>query len=232
MAPTAQALSRYFRVITVSLWPDPERAVDQIDGALDRAGVDRAVICGVSLGGAIALHYAATRPGRVSALVLTSTPGPRWKLDRIQAFCARYGAVTTPVFVVSSVVRLLPEVVRARGGWLPAVSFMVRHGMRVLTHPASPGRMRQRVLWWLAVDREADARQVSAPTLLITGERELDRVVPVDGSREYLGIISGSQLVRVENTGHIGLVTRADRFAEVVAEFVEHGQTVKAAGRR
>ena len=46
------------------------------DAVLDRAGLERAAICGISLGGMVALRYAAVRAGRVSALVLVSVPGP------------------------------------------------------------------------------------------------------------------------------------------------------------
>jgi pimeloyl-ACP methyl ester carboxylesterase len=220
MAPTVDALARHFTVITFSLCPDPRRAVEQIDEELDRAGVERAVICGVSLGGMIGLHYAARRPERVSALVLASTPGPRWTLDRVQAFCAKYGAVTAPVFVAAAIVRMFPEVARARGGWLRSLPFIAPHLWRVATHPASPRRMRQRVRWWLAIDRGADARQVTAPTLVVTGERDLDRVVPVDGSREYGALIAGAQVEVIGKTGHIGTITRAEEFAELVARFV------------
>lgn len=230
MLPTAHALSRYFRVITFTLCAEPEDAVDQIDGALDRAGIDRAVICGVSLGGMIAIHYAAKRPERVAALVLASTPGPTWQPDRIQAFCARYGAVTTPVFVAAAIVRMVPEVVRARGGWRKALPFMAAHGARVLTHPSSPSQMRKRIVWWLAMDRESEARSITAPTLIVTGERHLDRVVPAAGSCEYEALIPGARVQTLEATGHIGVITRAGRFAEMVNGFVANVADSRSGG--
>jgi pimeloyl-ACP methyl ester carboxylesterase len=221
MAPTVEALSKHFRVITFSLCRDPEQAVAQIDRELEVARIDRAVVCGVSLGGMIALHYAARRPARVAALVLASTPGPEWTPDRVQAFCARCGAVAAPIFFGTSVARMLPEVRRARGGWLAALPFIARHGGRVLAHPASPRRMRQRLAWWQAVDRGEEARCITAPTLVVTGARDLDRVVPVDGTREYARCIPNARVATLEDTGHIGVITRPDRFAEIVAGFVE-----------
>lgn len=41
---------------------------------MDAAGIERAVLCGVSMGGMVALHVAARAPERVSALVLANTP--------------------------------------------------------------------------------------------------------------------------------------------------------------
>ena len=101
MRPAAEALAARCRVITFSLCGDPgsgmrfdpsqrvENFARQIDAALDRSGLQRAAICGESLGGLIAVHYAATRPERVAALVLVSTPGPRWTPDRLQRLYAR-----------------------------------------------------------------------------------------------------------------------------------------------
>ena len=74
MRPAVDALAKHHRVITFSLcdertspFPcDPDRAFEnyiaQVDLALDRAGVDRAVIAGVSYGGLIAAEFAARHP--------------------------------------------------------------------------------------------------------------------------------------------------------------------------
>src|SRR5512138_1106003 len=40
----------------------------QLDAVLERAGLQQAALCGVSYGGLVAVHYAAQRPERVSAL--------------------------------------------------------------------------------------------------------------------------------------------------------------------
>jgi pimeloyl-ACP methyl ester carboxylesterase len=69
------------------------------------------------------------------------------------------------------------------------------------------------------VDFASDCSRILTPTQIVTGETELDRVVPVDSSREYLGAISGSQAVTIENTGHIGVATRPERFAQVVSDY-------------
>ena len=73
MRPAVDALARQHRVITYPLcdertspFPcDPSRAFEnyiaQVDLALDRAGVERPVIAGVSYGGLIAAEFAARR---------------------------------------------------------------------------------------------------------------------------------------------------------------------------
>ena len=58
------------------------------------------------------------------------------------------------------------------------------------------------------------------PTLLVTGEPRLDRVIPVESTREYIGLIPGVRYQMMERTGHLGLVTQPDRFARIVSDFV------------
>ena len=71
----------------------------------------------------------------------------------------------------------------------------------------------------MALSPSADCVKVGAPTLVVTGEPDLDRVVPTDGTREYIRAIPGAKHVLLERTGHIGLVTRPDRFADRVGDF-------------
>lgn len=238
MRPAVEALAARGRVITFSLCGDPgsEAAFDlsqgietftaQIDRTLDRAGLERAALCGVSLGGLIAARYAATRPDRVTALVLASAPGPGWTPDFVQRLCARLGLVATPLFAASAMWRMWPEVAAARGGWLPGLSWLAGHLLRrVLPAPASPRRMQRRLRLWLAADRLADCRAVAVPTLVISGDPRLDRVVPADSTREFATAIRGATFHTLERTGHIGLVTRPERFAEVVMTFARNAET-------
>lgn len=218
MSPAVEALAERCRVITFSLGADP---MWQIDEALDRAGLERAAICGVSLGGMIALRYAATKPARTSALVLVSTPGVAWTPTPEQAFYAKYWPIALPFFAVRAVGRLLPEVVSAKDSVVRGLTFAAAHGLRVVAHPASPRQMKLRFDRWLSPEREDHCRHVAAPTLVVTGERELDRVVPAGGTAEYGERIAGARVTVLERTGHIGLVTRPGRFAEIVASFVE-----------
>ena len=51
-----------------------DRMADDCLRVMDAAGIDRAALCGVSMGGMTALHVAARAPERVDALVLANTP--------------------------------------------------------------------------------------------------------------------------------------------------------------
>lgn len=61
-----------------------------LDALLDRAGIDRAVLLGTSLGGAAAVGYALERPARVQALVLASPAGAPLNDDDLAELKARF----------------------------------------------------------------------------------------------------------------------------------------------
>jgi len=242
MRPTVDALAGRCRVLSASLAGDPgsgtafdpalgfDAFVAQMDALREAAGLERAAVCGISLGGLVALRYAAERSERVSALVLVSTPGPRWRPNPRQAGYVRRPWLSAPLFAGSAWRRLGPEIVAALDGWWPRARFTARHLARIIWSPPSPRRMAERVRLAAAVDFAGTARRVRAPTLVVTGEPDLDRVVPVNGTREYAALIGGARAVTFERTGHIGLVTRPARFAEIVGEFVEmaHGSRLTA----
>ena len=232
MRPAAEALAKRTRVVTFSLCGDPDSGcridpalgfdsfVAQVDAALERARVTEAAICGVSYGGLIAVRYAAIRPERVTCLILTSSPGPTWRPDARARRYVRTPWLHVPAFVLGSGRGLWPEISSAFPPLAHRLRFAAGHLGRVLASPASPPRMSQRVALLAGVDFAADAARVTAPTLVVTGEPRLDRVVPVESTREYLRCIAGARAVTLERTGHIGLLTRADRYADIVSDFV------------
>jgi pimeloyl-ACP methyl ester carboxylesterase len=54
----------------------------------------------------------------------------------------------------------------------------------------------------------------------VHGEPRLDHVVPAEGTSEYSQLIAGAQTVQMEDTGHLGSITRPDRFARILGEFL------------
>ncbi|WP_394843830.1 alpha/beta hydrolase [Pendulispora brunnea] len=62
----------------------PENLLDNMTSALDQLLDEPAIVVGNSMGGAIALHYAAARPERVRNLVLLSPAGALWSEEDLQ----------------------------------------------------------------------------------------------------------------------------------------------------
>jgi pimeloyl-ACP methyl ester carboxylesterase len=230
MRPGIEALSSHCRVLTFSLADEPgcgasfdETAgfdcyVEQVRAAMDGAGLDKATVCGVSYGGVIASAFAARHPERTNALVLVSALPPTWMPDDRVRFYMRAPRLLTPVFLLASL-RMFPEIAAAHPGVVPSLREARRHGWNVLTHMFSPTRMARRVRL-LAASRQPDLSGIRVPTLVLTGDPMLDRVVPVRATREYARLIPHARVITLERTGHLGLITRPQVFAGIVAPFV------------
>jgi esterase len=232
ISQAVEALAARFRVITFPLADEPragfrfdrtlgfENYVQQVRDALDQAGIDRAIVCGVSFGGLIALRFAATYPDRTRSVILTSTPGPGWHLRPRHLLYARLPFVLGPLFLAETPWRLRREIAAA----FPTASARRRFAASQLRTLAgarlSLSRMAYRARLISSVDSAAACAAVAAPTLVVTGEAALDHVVPVHGTAGYLSLIKGARGAVLARTGHLGSITRPDAFAAIVCEFV------------
>ena len=228
MRPALNALATRCRAISYSLRAVEggadqafEQFVAQVDETLDARGIRAATICGISFGGLIALKYAATRPERTKGLILVSTPSPSWTPSPRQAGYMAQPWRSAPAFVITAPARMWPEIAAAIETWPSRVRFCLEQAARIAAAPAVPSRMAARINLTPGLDLRADCARVTAPTLVVTGEDTLDRVVPVDSTREYVGLIAGARYEMMNRTGHVGLVTQPGRFARIVSDFVD-----------
>lgn len=229
--PGIDALARHYRVITFSLadersaharWDDRAgfaNYVNQVDEAMDQAGLASAAVCGISYGGLVAAAFAAAHPSRVDALVLASAIPPSWRPDARVRRYLRAPRLLSPVFCVASL-RLYPEFLAAYGTAFAGARGGAGHLWRAATHIFSPVRMARRVTILEQADLGPRIASARVPTLIITGDDGLDRVVPASLTREYLALWPHAEAATVARTGHLGFVTRPDEFARVVGDFV------------
>lgn len=235
-----EALAERFRVMTFAL--AGERAsgmpfdetrgldnyVDQITAVMRDRGLERAAICGISFGGLAALRFAAASAERTSALILVSTPGPPWHLKRRHELYMRAPWLFMPLFLAETPLRLQQELKAALPAPVDRAAFGLGQMSKLFTAPISIRRLAQRARLLRDLDIERDCVRVSAPTLVITGDRALDRIVPVDGTEAYVRMISGAQHRVIARTGHLGCNTRSSEFARVIDDFVSGRQHAAA----
>jgi pimeloyl-ACP methyl ester carboxylesterase len=244
MRPTVAALSKHFRVLTFTLADEPtsghafdpavgfDNYLAQIDRVLDHAGVQRAALCGTSYGGLIALRYAAQRPDRVGELVLVSALAPGYEPDERARFYSRAPRLLFPLFCVGACQRAWVEVARALPAWHARLQFGIRQLWTLLWAPMSPPLMRQRIALLRGINFFESAGAIAVPTLIVTGDADLDRVVPVEHTLRYLQLLADVEAVQLTDTGHNGVITRPVAFADLVADFVRRVGQRAAATRR
>lgn len=214
-------LAREARVVTYSLsGVRMDDYVAQLRDVMDSAGLHAAALCGISFGGAVAARFAAQFPERVTRLVLVSSPGPGWKADAVQTGYVSRPWRSLPAFALGAVRRTLPEILSALDTWSARLRFVARYGFLVIRYPSMPHLMAGRVRLLEELNLADDCARINVPTLVVTGEPGLDRVVPVESTRRYAELIGNARYVMVERTGHQGVLTQPRRFAALVSEFV------------
>jgi 3-oxoadipate enol-lactonase len=175
--------------------------------AMRELGLERAHVCGLSLGGviAIAMHHAA--PDRCASLILADTfavhPEGRAIYERSLA-----GSSDLPATAEARVDVLLAQ---------PADPHVRREVVETMSRidPAAYCIGAEAV--WLADQRDR-AAAIRVPTLIICGDE--DRPTPPDLSRELHAIIHNSGLAMISNAGHLTNLEQLDAFNRLVGEFV------------
>jgi 3-oxoadipate enol-lactonase len=175
--------------------------------AMGELGIGEAHVCGLSLGGvvAIAMHHAAA--GHCKSLILADTfavhPDGLAIYDRgIAGSSDMAGMAETRVdFLLAQPAdpNVRSEVVNTMSGIDPAA---YRIGAEAV---------------WLA-DQRQRVEAIKIPTLIICGEQ--DKPTPPALSRDLHGMISGSQLKVIPAAGHLTNLEQPDEFNRIADEFV------------
>ena len=204
--------------------PTVDERMDDVRAVMDAAGVQRAVILGISEGGPISILFGATYPERTQALVLYGTfpkvdaPGePELEyrgIDMVGEAVSSWGEGNTlEVFAPD----LAHDAMQRRmwGVW-------ERTG-------ASPGMARALYAALRTWDVRAVLPSVNVPTLVIhrTGDR-----IPVEGGRYLAANIPGAEMVELPGDNHVVFEPEiVDAMCGAVEEFVLGSRHTSASER-
>ncbi|HVB27451.1 MAG TPA: alpha/beta hydrolase [Mycobacteriales bacterium] len=166
---------------------------EDVIGVLDAYGVERCVLAGESMGGAIAQLAAERHPSRFTGLVLVD-PAEAVFNDR-RAMLAAGARADYPATVQAFVDRCLPE---------PDSEHLKRWGRDILLRAEPEQAARLLEMWQDATG--GDPSRISAPTLIVHGA--VDAVVPVEHSRVLATLIPDVELVVIDGVGHVPTMTR------------------------
>ena len=173
-----------------------------IDALMDAVDISSAVLVGSSSGGYVAQQVAATRPHRVTGLVLLGSPRD---LRGRPAFADEVDRLTDPVD---------PAWVRESLTWFPLFHHVprwyledrVREGARLPAHV-----WREALHGLLEARPPTDAATITAPTLIVWGDQ--DGLLTREDEEALSRAIPGSRLVVYEDTGHLVLWEQPERVA-------------------
>jgi len=188
-----------------------DMARDQAE-AMEKLGIERADVFGVSMGGMIAQHLAIDFPEKVNKLILTVTssrPNPIL-VESVGEWmeCARRGDHVA--FMDSNLRRIYSDAYyRKNRAMAPLVG--------KLTKPASYERFFIQAEACLTHDAYDSLSRIQSPTLVIGGEQ--DKCLGGDASREIARRIPGAELRMYGQWGH-GLYEEEPGFNRTVLDYL------------
>lgn len=227
---TLQRLAARFRVVLVDRrgiglserLAHPQLAasgVQDVEAVRQCLGEERLWLFGNSIGGSVAIQYAATHPQRVHGLVLyaagtrgTWAPHYPWAMTAAQ-LSAWQDKIRSSWGQATSLEQFAPSVAddeAARAWWA-----------RMLRQAASRNGLVDQLSAFAQVDVCDRLAQITAPTLVI--QREGDRIVRAGASRYVSERIAGSRLAMLPGTDHLmwfgdvdAVITQLEQFADGV----------------
>lgn len=230
--PQVQALGDRFRLLRYDLRghgssPAPAGPYsiadlgDDLLALLDRIGIERANICGLSIGAMAAMWVAAHTPERLQRLVLCCTSA-RFD-DEVRATYRERAALVR------------------RGGLEPIADAVVSRWFTpsfMKTRPEAVERMRRVLIATsregyagccealAAMDLRSDLRSITAPTLVIAGQD--DPATPPAHGRLIAENITGARLSIVSHAAHLANIERAELLTALLMRFVDRNETEEA----
>lgn len=192
-----------------------ERFARDVAAFLDHIEVERAVICGQSMGGYITFEFWRLFPDRVRALVLVDTrAGPdskeaRQGRERLAERVLDEGGA--PV-IDSLLPRLVARVTRHDQ---PGVLELVRAMMKETPPETMAGALRGMAA---RADSEPLLRTVSVPALVVVGAED---AITSRGQAEFLARgIRGARLETIESAGHLPNLEQVEQFNRLLHAFL------------
>jgi pimeloyl-ACP methyl ester carboxylesterase len=179
--------------------------------AMDAVGVERAVVCGLSMGGYVTFAIRERAPERVIGLALANTrsgaDAPEGAAGR-RALAERLRAEGTD-FLVAEPPPLLSE--GAPAGLMDEVRASIAAQTAEAIAAASLG-MAERP------DRTAELASIDVPTLVVTSDG--DRLIPAAVTAPMASAIPGAELLTIPGAGHLSNLEAPEAFDGGIARLL------------
>jgi len=188
---------------------------DDVVGLMDALGMQRAVICGLSMGGYVAFALWRKYASRIQGLILADTrPGADNEEGKVNRERLAQLAELQGVDAIADiqVPRLLSDYMRQQH---PEVELRVRQmiGAATVAGVASASRgMAQRP------DSTNLLPDITCPTLILVGAQ--DAITPPSVAQEYGSKIPNAQIAVIPQAGHLSNVEQSEVYLEQMHRFL------------
>lgn len=209
--------------------------LDDLDLLLGRLGAKKVTLIGTSYYGGLAARFAMLHPERVEKLVLVGALYPaRHPFIDMEIASDSQPANAAAEAKLKAIRAMPPE---KRDPLTYCLAYWEVNGPATVADPAfhrtrtypcdlpneAPDNLSR---WGAGVFKDLgewnwrkDARQISAPTLIIHGAQ--DQIVPVASSEEWARLIPNARLVILPNAGHIPWWEREKETLALIKEFID-----------
>ena len=196
--------------------PSLDVLADDVAALLDERGVDRAIMCGLSMGGYVTMALLRRHPERVAGIVLADTKAgaddEKARAGRVRIAEIIEAEGNTRV----AVEELYPSYI---GGTTKEQRPQAASLVKVMIEDTPP----EGAAWWeRAMAARPDSldvlKQTELPALVIVGDE--DPIVTPDDVQAMVDAMPHARLLRIPDAGHFSAIETPQTFASALADFV------------
>jgi Predicted hydrolases or acyltransferases (alpha/beta hydrolase superfamily) len=190
-----------------------------IKKVLSKLDIKDAVLCGFSMGGAIAIRYTSIYNGaHISKLVLAGAAAPIWTQRKDFPF-------NLPVSAVDDLIKLnykdRPKLLSDFAKIFSATETSLNEGigswLNGICLSASSYATAQCLIALRDTDLRSDLGKIKIPTVIMHGKK--DKICSFDLAEQMKAGIAGSHIVAFENSGHSMFLEETHKFNEELIKF-------------
>ncbi len=192
-----------------------DRFADDLAGLLNQLGIERAIVCGLSMGGYAAFAFYRKYAEKVSAIILADT---RAKADSDEGKKARYDlAELVRKSGPSALVEMM--IPRLLGATTLHSNRQIAERIRKMIESNAAEGIAQASLAMSARRDSTDLlERIDCPSLVVVGAE--DKLIPQSEAKEMSGMIRNAEFEVISGAGHLANIEQSDAFNFVITKFI------------
>jgi pimeloyl-ACP methyl ester carboxylesterase len=196
---------------------------DDIAALLDILKISKAYICGISMGGFVALKMALTHPDKVDGLILIDSAArmPAKSIQVAGAWGKAFAEKGLQAYIDAEIKDIFHPMFAQRHQ-----DAVKRFADSMKTREAKTSARVQQGYMKSPPVMEKDIKKIKVPTLIIHGRE--DQVVPVEEAELMHKEIQNSQIAIIPFAGHAALMERRDYFIDLILYFIRESKKTHA----